>query len=1177
MQRNKSKAIILNKIRAQQLFVVAYFMILLINMLGLFNVGQVRAAPFYENIQTDYTVYNLLVGFSYSCGVDGGDDRRMSLDDMNDVYDNDEGNDNAGYDGNNYESDPGKRINLGLSTSGFGVIDGMASCDEIATEAVTRIMDYYEIDNDRPTDADEAKSYIINFLSVSAGDTKEDMIEYIESLEGDGLKDVLGINSTIELRSNAWRNFVDTITEPMFEEIGQSLVDNVTEIDLANWIAPALNYCLDWSDTAPQNNDDIRIDLSSTAGLYGFTPVDGYSESRMSEVFSSFDKGSDGKLFAGKSWASIADGEFYFLFRDYARYPSENSGAFHDAYEAFIDTTTAYLSGGWSLVVGPDDSEEGYFYPFGYSSELFFDDVPSARSHNEGFRRGGLLSCQNIEENVSKFDDGMEGKGDGRNIQAKAPTAGTGVPQNTTGNGGEAVAAQPSCESQGGAFSFILCPALEAMGDGFVWFDQRIEDALVVNTSYITNDGTRDAWNNFRNIAYILLIPIMLVMVIGTALNFNFLDAYTVKRALPRLFAAVIFITLSYSICLLMIEVTNVIGAGTRGLISSPFGGTEALSLENIFNPPGAGGTALYGLAIFGGIGIAALSGVTIGSLFVTVALGALALLIVFVLLYLRELLITLLVILAPLAIVAWIFPGNDKPWKFWWQAFSKMLYFFPVVIAVITFGKAFASIVDVVAGEDGNVITTMIKIVAYVGPYFFIPKLFTMAGGALGNIAGMVNDRSKGVFDRGRKAREGMKANQRQQIKAGGGGVFGVGKNSRIGKGFGSMGAGAYGIGKSLSDNGVAGLSRGNITAARRANEAIHGKKMLDDDHDMGVWDGNDTVSGISSDLMTGNVTGLALQLSRAHGLSESDAMAEARGMVSQFRRNSGQGLENAFSRIGGMEGAELRTAVAQVQTARGKYSDDILSRHLVEKAMAGGTYYKNSGEAWHAAGLATEGNENAVASMNVTGRKALIGAGQIIDGGAGFGTTRGEMLTAASAGGERSFDEISQSQRRYETAAMESKSMQSLLHEQMKAGNYDKVASFLRTNISEAYESGDQRRIEQAVAVAEQAHVIAKNASPAADRAVSEVMDMPVYVGMSSANANSPFNRDPTGRRILSAQERDAPTVRQETHRLGRDSGTYQDIQRQYTEAEYQGQSQIMGRTPDVGASTPGPTEGL
>lgn len=312
-----------------------------------------------------------------------------------------------------------------------------------------------------------------------------------------------------------------------------------------------------------------------------------------------------------------------------------------------------------------------------------------------------------------------------------------------------------SCESEGGEFSFIVCPLLRIANSAFTTLDSWIVRSLDVNESYFRqqdgDDGIRAAWSNIRNIAFILLVVVMLIMVIGTALDLNFLDAYTVRRAMPRLLLAIIFIALSFDITAELVEISNTVGRGTAGLIAQPFGGLNNLQLTDIFAASGSedaiaiGGVA--GVLVLGAVGVVSIS-IILSFLGVAVA----TLLIIFILLAVRELLIIFLMVVAPLAIIAWIFPGSDKPWKLWRGTFVNLLLLYPLVMAFLAIGRSFAKIAD--ATDADGVFITVIKLVAFIAPYFLIPAAFRYLGGFFANLAGQVNDRSKGLFDRQRKFR---------------------------------------------------------------------------------------------------------------------------------------------------------------------------------------------------------------------------------------------------------------------------------------------------------------------------------------------------------------------------------------------------------------------------------------
>ncbi|MBA3758812.1 hypothetical protein H0X10_04270 [Candidatus Saccharibacteria bacterium] len=339
--------------------------------------------------------------------------------------------------------------------------------------------------------------------------------------------------------------------------------------------------------------------------------------------------------------------------------------------------------------------------------------------------------------------------------------ANTGTPQNysTASNGG----GDDSCESTGGVLAWIMCPIASALDAVTGFLDDQIQALLEIDSTKYNNPSLRKAWVQVRNIAYVVLIPIMLVMVIGTALGFEVFSAYTVKKALPRMVVAVIFITLSWYICTFLIHFFNVVGAGVLGIITSPFGDVP-LSLKSMFEADiAAGGSTI----LAGGIGIVWLFSAGVASLGIILSslLGiALILLIAFAVLLARQMFILALLLIAPLAILAWIFPGNDKLWKLWWGAFSKLLIMFPMIMGLIAIGRVFAKIVDDVPAEGGEVfVNALIKIFAFVIPYVFIPFTFKFAGGVFGNLAGMANDRGRGLFDRNKKYRQELRKEKKE------------------------------------------------------------------------------------------------------------------------------------------------------------------------------------------------------------------------------------------------------------------------------------------------------------------------------------------------------------------------------------------------------------------------------
>ncbi len=315
---------------------------------------------------------------------------------------------------------------------------------------------------------------------------------------------------------------------------------------------------------------------------------------------------------------------------------------------------------------------------------------------------------------------------------------------------------QDSCEAKGGGLSWFMCPLINIIGSALNWIDTQISRLLEVDYDKINTPEMYNAWAGFRNLGLTLLIAMMMVMVISTAIGTGLFEAYTVKRAMPRMVAAIIFMSLSWYASLFLIDFFNVIGRGTLGIMTSPFG-TKAQTLTGLFDPSLGGFLIQGGVVTFATIGTGALVWAGGIGIIATYFAGALlTMLVAFLVLIARQMFIVVAILFSPLAILSWVFPNNNKLWKFWWESFSKLLIMYPMVMALIAAGRIFAaSLSDTTSsGAEGGLLNPLLKLTAYVLPYVFIPLTFKAAGGIFGNLVGMANDRSKGAFDRLKKSR---------------------------------------------------------------------------------------------------------------------------------------------------------------------------------------------------------------------------------------------------------------------------------------------------------------------------------------------------------------------------------------------------------------------------------------
>ncbi len=556
--------------------------------------------------------------------------------------------------------------------------------------------------------------------------------------------------------------------------------------------------------------------------------------------------------------------------------------------------------------------------------------------------RGEVITCNETVDRLrgyaqayQDFINANEGK-----LTEATDTGGTTTPDET-------------CESKGGPLSWFMCPVLALLDGGIFALTNAVESLLSVEyNKYSDPDGpVVQTWQVMRNIALLILVPMMLLMVIGTALEFGPFDAYTVKKALPRMVLAVMFITLSLPITSFFINLSNVVGYGIQGLIL-----TASNSPESLMQLYEAREGALFSYLVIAGIGVAGATGaITFGIILSLALVVFVTLLIGYVILVIRELLILVLIIVAPLAILVWIFPANDKLWKIWKTTFIALLMMFPIIILLITSGKVFAGLI---AETQSPFTSFFLKIIALIAPFFFIPATFKYGLGVFGNLAGMINDRSRGLFDRQRKFREGSKANARARARAGQRFAGGNSSNWR--------GRLNRGIGGGLNAPSAI-LSTGNLT--KPGNWAAATMTQM----------GNNNLAEVERNMK---------ENPHYQSWMYNDDLNRAAAET-----NNEQELRDRLS-AQGMTGQALEDSVNRVQAVRRSMDPNAFRIMTTRQAIAGGTAYKDgngndAGLVAMAMAKAAGSDDAALQYLVANGRSEGMKAGRVDYAGATFSGT--------------------------------------------------------------------------------------------------------------------------------------------------------------------------------------------
>lgn len=244
---------------------------------------------------------------------------------------------------------------------------------------------------------------------------------------------------------------------------------------------------------------------------------------------------------------------------------------------------------------------------------------------------------------------------------------------------------------------WIICPIFEgaarAADRAFVFLSEWF---LEVPPELFNNESkTKDAWEQARNLANVAFVIAFLIL-IYSQITGGVMSNYGIKRMLPRLIIAAIAVNVSYYICQAMVDISNLLGFNIKAALD-----TISKDLPQVFyqDPNQAGSTntqtsssglSAITIGVLGAAGVWALIGLMGGSL--GVAIGTI--IFILIILMLRKALIILLIVVSPLAFVAYLLPNTENYFKQWLNMFWQLLLVFPIVALLLGGGQLAGGIV---------------------------------------------------------------------------------------------------------------------------------------------------------------------------------------------------------------------------------------------------------------------------------------------------------------------------------------------------------------------------------------------------------------------------------------------------------------------------------------------------
>ena len=252
-----------------------------------------------------------------------------------------------------------------------------------------------------------------------------------------------------------------------------------------------------------------------------------------------------------------------------------------------------------------------------------------------------------------------------------------------------------SCGIDGG-LGWLICPVMTFVANINDAAYGAISGFLDIKPAILSsgdNSGAKQGWDFFRNIANAIFAVIFLWIIFSQISNVG-VSNYGIKKILPRLIIGALLVNLSYYLCQIFVDLSNILGHTLKDALESGAGEIGTTS-------EAAGWGSAIAATIVGVGGVAAFAALAIG--IPTLAAGFLAIMTVFIILVVRQAGIILLISMSPMAFAAWLLPNTEDLFKKWMKIFRGLLLVFPIISLLYGAGKLAGAVLASSATVDPN------------------------------------------------------------------------------------------------------------------------------------------------------------------------------------------------------------------------------------------------------------------------------------------------------------------------------------------------------------------------------------------------------------------------------------------------------------------------------------------
>ena len=330
---------------------------------------------------------------------------------------------------------------------------------------------------------------------------------------------------------------------------------------------------------------------------------------------------------------------------------------------------------------------------------------------------------------------------------------------------------QPTCYDEVGGVGWLVCP-----GTGFL--ANIIDGAYNIIEQLIKVDplpGDKESpiyvvWSYIKNITNLVFVFFLLIVIYSQITGVG-ISNYGVKRVLPRFIVAAIAVNLSFIICTLAVDVSNILGGSIINFFDKIL--NDALLNSQISDVAASTSVAsivatILGIGTVGTVAALTFAGGVTGVLWALIPIvlsGAVAVISAVVTMAARQALIILLAMISPLAIVCTLLPNTDRWYQKWKQLFFSMIVFYPM-FSILYGASRLAGLIIITSANSW--LTVVLGIAVEVLPLFFSIPLMRMSNTMLGRIDGLIHRASAPAVGMAARASTERQAIARQRQLSG-------------------------------------------------------------------------------------------------------------------------------------------------------------------------------------------------------------------------------------------------------------------------------------------------------------------------------------------------------------------------------------------------------------------------